>query len=438
MFSRMTHEDKLAFFELLDEYFESRPHIFSRESENGGVASQPAAVAANAVHRTMAANPQATADVVSTGLKSIPKGTNPQATADLISTGLKNIPKGSQYSAASNPVVANAAGRFAASGIASSYGGGAKSPPAPPRRNAGTTDESPSPSRAGPAGLLSSKRFGDVDTSSITSVFTSSFKGGKPAPAPASSTLPPALDSNNRRNFAPPPVRRVPTNTSSEGDASAEPKNKWGNQNQGPVRRVPSHNTLQRQPTPEPEPAQGELAEALYDYNSSAAEDISVRQGDRFLVVERTSDDWWTAAFTSSFKGGKPAPAPASSTLPPALDNGSRRNFAPPPVRRVPTNTSSEGDAGAEPKNNRGNQNQGPVRRVPSHNTLQRQPTPEPEHAQGEPAEALYDYNSSAAEDINVRQGDRFIVVERTSDDWWTGEINGRRGLLPASYVRLL
>ncbi|KDN51799.1 hypothetical protein RSAG8_00347, partial [Rhizoctonia solani AG-8 WAC10335] len=292
MFSRMTHEDKLAFFELLDEYFESRPHIFSRESENGGVASQPAAVAANAVHRTMAANPQATADVVSTGLKSIPKG--------------------SQYSAASNPVIANMAGRFAASSIASSYGGGAKSPPAPPRRNVGTTDDSPSPSRTGPAGLLGSKRFGDVDTSSIT------------------------------------------------------------------------------------------------------------------------------AAFTSSFKGGKPAPAPASSTLPPALDNGSRRNFAPPPVRRVPTNTSSEGDAGAEPKNNRGNQNQGPVRRVPSHNTLQRQPTPEPEHAQGEPAEALYDYNSSAAEDINVRQGDRFIVVERTSDDWWTGEINGRRGLLPASYVRLL
>jgi hypothetical protein len=57
---------------------------------------------------------------------------------------------------ASNPVVANAAGRFAASGIASSYGG-AKSPPAPPRRNVGTTEDSPSPSRASPSGLLGSK-----------------------------------------------------------------------------------------------------------------------------------------------------------------------------------------------------------------------------------------------------------------------------------------
>ncbi|CAE6400492.1 unnamed protein product [Rhizoctonia solani] len=220
---------------------------------------------------------------------------NPQATADLISTGLKNIPKGSQYSAeqASNPVVANAAGRFAASGIASSYGG-AKSPPAPPRRNVGTTEDSPSPSRASPSGLLGSKRFGDVDTSSVAAAITSSFKGGKPAPAPASSRLPPAMDTNNRRGFAPPPVRRVPTATPSEGDTGTEPANKWGNSNQAPVRRVPSHSTLQRQPTPEPESVQGEHAEALYDYNSNAAEDINVRQGDRFVIVERTSDDWWT------------------------------------------------------------------------------------------------------------------------------------------------
>ncbi|KAJ1309902.1 hypothetical protein OPQ81_006663 [Rhizoctonia solani] len=289
MFSRMTHEDKLAFFELLDEYFESRPHIFSRESADQGAASQPAAVATNAVHRTMAANPQ--------------------ATADLISTGLKNIPKGSQYSAASNPVIANAAGRFAASSIASSYGSGAKSPPAPPRRNVSTTDESPSPGRAAPSGLVSSKRFGDVDTSSISAAFTSSFKGGKPAPSPASAPLPPASDNGGRRNFAPPPVRRVPMSTS-EGDPSAESNNKWGNSNQPPVRRVPSHNTLQRQPTPEPEPTQGEPAEALYDYNSNAAEDINVRQGDRFVIVERTSDDWWTGEIN-----GRRGLVPASYSL---------------------------------------------------------------------------------------------------------------------------
>jgi hypothetical protein len=67
---------------------------------------------------------------------------------------------------ASNPVVANAAGRFAASSLASSYGSAsqAKSPPAPPRRNVGTSDESPAPARPAPSGgmgglgnLISSK-----------------------------------------------------------------------------------------------------------------------------------------------------------------------------------------------------------------------------------------------------------------------------------------
>lgn len=282
MFSRLTQEDKLAFFELLDEYFESRPHLLAREpvGADGSPMAQPAAMAASAVHRTMASNPQ--------------------ATADLISSGLKSVPKGSQYSVASNPVVANAAGRFAASSIASSYGGGAKSPPAPPRRNVSTTDDSSSPGRASPGGglasLMSSKRFGDVDTSSVKSAITSSFRGGKPPAAPPSTTLPPALSSGPKRDFAPPPVRRVPNNPPSEGDTATETRNKWGNPDHAPVRRVPSNNALRKQPSPEPEPepARGEPAEALYDYTSSAAEDINVRQGDRLVIVERTSDDWWT------------------------------------------------------------------------------------------------------------------------------------------------
>ncbi|KAG9077359.1 hypothetical protein FS749_010768 [Ceratobasidium sp. UAMH 11750] len=138
MFSRLTDEDKQAFFELLDEYFASRPHLFSQGAahvDNPPV-SQPAAAAAAAVHRTMASNPQ--------------------ATAGLVSAGLMSIPKTSQYGAASNPAVANAAGRFAASSIASSYGAStpaqAKSPPAPPRRNVGSNDESPAPDRPSPSG----------------------------------------------------------------------------------------------------------------------------------------------------------------------------------------------------------------------------------------------------------------------------------------------
>lgn len=285
MFSRLTHEDKLAFFELMDEYFEARPNLFARQPESYNEASsQPGAIAASAVHRTMAANPQ--------------------ATADLISTGLKNIPKGSQYSAASNPVVANAAGRFAASSLTSSYNQ-AKSPPAPPRRNIGAVEDTPSAGRPAPSGpsgglgsLMSSKRFGDVDTSSVKSVFTSSFKGGKPAAPPPSTTLPPAIG-GPKRNFAPPPTRRVPTQTSSENESPATPpehrNNALQSQDLAPLRRMPSDTALRRDPSPPPDAARhGERAEALYDYSSEAAEDISVREGDKLTIVERTSDDWWT------------------------------------------------------------------------------------------------------------------------------------------------
>lgn len=80
---------------------------------------------------------------------------------------------------------------------------------------------------------------------------------------------------------------------------------------------------------------------------------------------------------------------------------------------------------------------------------------PEPETADGEWAVALYDYESNEVNDLPVKEGQDVWVIERTSGDWfvkstrnkralfhpfisrWTGEVNGRRGLFPASYVRI-
>ncbi|ESK93071.1 protein that induces appearance of [Moniliophthora roreri MCA 2997] len=62
---------------------------------------------------------------------------------------------------------------------------------------------------------------------------------------------------------------------------------------------------------------------------------------------------------------------------------------------------------------------------------------PEPE-VNGEWAEALYDYDSSEPGDLQIRANQRVLVTERTSDDWWTGTFNGKSGLFPATYVKLL
>lgn len=94
--------------------------------------------------------------------------------------------------------------------------------------------------------------------------------------------------------------------------------------------------------------------------------------------------------------------------------------FAPPPVRRA-----SASPAAPPPE-----------------------PEPEPEQEQeqeeaeeeesGEWAEALYDYTSEDQGDLHLRAGERVRVTERTSPDWWTGEIGGRSGLFPVTYARLL
>ncbi|KXN81625.1 LAS seventeen-binding protein 1 [Leucoagaricus sp. SymC.cos] len=66
------------------------------------------------------------------------------------------------------------------------------------------------------------------------------------------------------------------------------------------------------------------------------------------------------------------------------------------------------------------------------------QPEPEPEEEQGEWVEALYDFETSESGDLELKEGQRILLIERTSDDWWTGELNGKTGLFPASYVKLL
>ncbi|WFD40737.1 BAR adaptor protein Hob1 [Malassezia japonica] len=51
---------------------------------------------------------------------------------------------------------------------------------------------------------------------------------------------------------------------------------------------------------------------------------------------------------------------------------------------------------------------------------------------------ALYDYTATAAGDLTFKTGDRIEVVERTAstEDWWTGRLNGMQGVFPGNYVR--
>ncbi|KAF8070193.1 SH3 domain-containing protein [Lyophyllum atratum] len=55
-------------------------------------------------------------------------------------------------------------------------------------------------------------------------------------------------------------------------------------------------------------------------------------------------------------------------------------------------------------------------------------------------ARASWDYNEAGQNpgDLSFRAGDVIDILAQTNNDWWTGRLNGREGLLPSSYVSRL
>ncbi|KAF8883449.1 hypothetical protein BD779DRAFT_1540001 [Infundibulicybe gibba] len=218
VFANLQSHEKDAFFSLLDEYFASRPDIFSSATP-GNADGATRAAATSAVHRAFANNPEATGRLISAGLT-------------------HGAPKSGPYSAtASNPEVNNAVGRVAAASLAFSA-------------NKSSPSRSPPPvaEKPGAAGLKPIRKMGDVDTTSVKNMFGSLRNSKTPHTPP----IVPAALAPPKNTFGPPPMRRV-----ASGSGTPEPP-------APPPRRQPSP-----EPEPEEEEAQGEWAEVLYDYESS-------------------------------------------------------------------------------------------------------------------------------------------------------------------------
>ncbi|KAG0259725.1 hypothetical protein BGZ95_004595, partial [Linnemannia exigua] len=65
-------------------------------------------------------------------------------------------------------------------------------------------------------------------------------------------------------------------------------------------------------------------------------------------------------------------------------------------------------------------------------------PSAPPMNAKPSFVTALYDYTGEQATDLSFSKGDRITVVRKTesTNDWWTGKLNGREGSFPANYVQ--
>lgn len=49
---------------------------------------------------------------------------------------------------------------------------------------------------------------------------------------------------------------------------------------------------------------------------------------------------------------------------------------------------------------------------------------------------AIYDYDSGVGDDLRFNKGDVIEVVKYVSDEWIVGELNGRQGLVPLTFVQ--
>jgi abl interactor 2 len=150
----------------------------------------------------------------------------------------------------------------------------------------------------------------------------------------------------------------------------------------------------------------------------------SLQSVKKFGDVDMSSGKGFYSSIRNGTVNKSRTPAPAAPPVPSAFP--ARKNtWGPPPKRSASTHSddsASVSTGGAPPP-------------LPGRKTAEPEPEPEPE---GEWAEALYAYNSGEAGDLAVSEGERVLVTDRTSDDWWTAEVDGKHGLVPASYLKLL
>jgi myosin-1 len=49
---------------------------------------------------------------------------------------------------------------------------------------------------------------------------------------------------------------------------------------------------------------------------------------------------------------------------------------------------------------------------------------------------ALYDYDANEADELTIRAGDLIVLISKDDPGWWTGSLNGKKGLFPSNYVQ--
>ncbi|KAM3124556.1 hypothetical protein CJJ07_001179 [Candidozyma auris] len=139
-------------------------------------------------------------------------------------------------------------------------------------------------------------------------------------------------------------------------------------------------------------------ATANYPYEASGDDEISLRQGESYDVVEEDDGSGWT-------------------TL---RDSAGAQGLAPTSYLAFMSAPANENDVGSTPKK------KGPA------------VAPKRGAKRVEYLEALYDYTAEEDNELTIRAGDKIVLVQADTDGsgWTEGEVDGRKGLFPTAYAK--
>nr|KAF6375399.1 sorbin and SH3 domain containing 2 [Pipistrellus kuhlii] len=175
------------------------------------------------------------------------------------------------------------------------------------------------------------------------------------------------------------------------------------------------------QPARPPPPAQpGEIGEAIakYNFNADTNVELSLRKGDRVILLKRVDQNWYEGKIPGTSRQG---------IFPVSYVEVVKRNTAKGaedyPDPPIPHSYSS--DRIHSLSSNK------PQRPVYTHENIQ---------GGGEPFQALYNYTPRNEDELELRESDVIDVMEKCDDGWFVGTSRRTKffGTFPGNYVKRL
>nr|XP_034376035.1 sorbin and SH3 domain-containing protein 2 isoform X10 [Arvicanthis niloticus] len=174
------------------------------------------------------------------------------------------------------------------------------------------------------------------------------------------------------------------------------------------------------QPARPPPPVQpGEIGEAIakYNFNADTNVELSLRKGDRIILLKRVDQNWYEGKIPGTSRQGI---FPVSYVEVVKRNTKGAEDYPDPPL---PHSYSS--DRIYSLSSNK------PQRPVFSHENIQ---------GGGEPFQALYNYTPRNADELELRESDVVDVMEKCDDGWFVGTSRRTKffGTFPGNYVKRL